>query len=372
MNKSFILALASFIGTIIGAGIFGVPYIMAKAGVIPCIFYFIVLGLCVLFLHLAFGEIVFRTKEKHYLVGYAEKYLGKKAKVIVAITTFLGVIGSLLAYIILSGNFLNIIFPQFTTNQWSLIAWTLLSLFVLLGIHSIAKMEVIMNLALFLVIFIIFGFSFSKIEATNLHLIKVNNIFLPIGVILFSLIGMSAVPEISHILKRKRDFKKVSILTMLIVIPLTFLFGLIVSGVTGEQTTQEAFLGLSSFLGHKVIVLGGIFGILAVCTSFLILANYLKNTLRFDYKFPVFLSFVIACFAPLLLFLLGFRQFIFVISIVGTFVGLIEGIFLVLIYKKAKKTGDQKPAFSLSVPTYIPYLVLIILFCGAFFQFIYG
>ncbi len=150
-----------------------------------------------------------------------------------------------------------------------------------------------------------------------------------------------------------------------------FLFGLFINGLTGQNTTQEAFEGLIPILGQKIIILGGLFGLFAISTSFLILGNYLKNTLIFDYRFPYLLAFLIAVFSPLLLFLSGIREFIWVIAFVGTFIGLIEGTMIILIYKKAQKQGERKPEYSLKIPQYLIYLMIAILFFGAIAQTIY-
>ncbi|MCD6500580.1 amino acid permease [bacterium] len=371
-DKTSLLAAASLIGTIIGAGVFGIPYIMAKSGVLFCLFYFLILGIIVLFLHSAFGEIVLRTNEKHRLIGYAEKYLGKKAKILITFSTIFGTIGALLAYIILGGDFLKIIFPApFSTFQLSLLLWIILSFFVLLGIKSIAWTEVFLNIGFLVVIFLIFFFSFPKINPANFVLANKNYIFLPYGIILFSLVGWNAVPEIERILSKKGNLKKVIISSMVFVVGFYFLFGLIISGVTGQNTTEEAFQGLLPILGRKIMILGGLFGLFCVSTSFLILGNYLKNALIFDYHFPRFLAFFLACFSPLALFLTGIREFIWVIAFVGTFMGLIEGTVICLVYKNAKKLGERVPEYSLKIPKILLYLIPLIFIFGAISQIIY-
>jgi tyrosine-specific transport protein len=370
-DKTSLLACASLIGTIIGAGVFGIPYVMARSGVIFCLFYFLILGSVVLLLHLFFGEVVLRTREKHRLIGYAEKYLGKKAKILVTFSTIFGTIGALLAYIILGGDFLKIIFPSFLSSfQLSLILWAILSFFVLLGIKSISFAELLMNIGFLIAISLVFLFSFPKIEISNFRLANPKNIFLPYGVILFSLIGWNAVPEIEKILTKKENLKKVIISAIGISLLFYFLFGLIISGVTGPETSQDAFSGLQGVLGKKIMILGGIFGLLAISTSFLILANYLKNALVFDYKFSYFPAFLVASFSPLLLFLLGIREFIWVIAFVGTFMGLIDGTIIALSYKKAKIQGERTPEYSLKIPPFLLYLTVAILSFGAIFQVI--
>ena len=322
-------------------------------------------------LHLFFGEIILRTKENHRLPGYAGKYLGKRAQVLVAFSTIIGGIGALLAYLILAGRLASLLWPL-PADISSFFIWAVLSLFVLAGIKSISKVELLLNLGLFLVMALIFGFSLSKINLANFSLFNQESLFLPFGVILFSLIGISAIPEIAELLKKKEQMKKVIILASLITVCFTFLFGLIVSGVTGPATSQEPFQSLLPFLGQKIVILGALFGILAISTSFLVVGNHLKNFLRFDYKVPPVLAFSIACFAPMLLFLAGIRQFIAVIGLVGLLTGLIEGIAIVLIYRKAKTKGERRPAYNLQTPPFLFYLIIIALALGALAQVIYG
>jgi len=370
--KNSLLAAGTLIGSIIGAGVFGIPYVLAKSGTLLSFFYFLILGGVVLFLHLFLGEISLRTKEKHRLIGYAEKYLGRKAKFLVGISVLFGTIGALLSYIILAGNFLELILPfSLSSFQLSIIFWGVMSLFIYLGIRSIAKAETIMNIGLFGAFFLIFILSIPKIDYSNFILFDKNYSFLPFGIILFSLVGWNAVPEVEGILVKKRNLKRVIFWSIVITSIFYFIFGLVVSGVSGENTTQEAFQGLLPFLGAKIIILGGIFGLLAVTTSFLILANYLKNTLFLDYHFPYALSFFLASISPIILFVIGIREFIEVIAFVGAFVGLIEGTTIILAYKRAKKLKERTPEYSLKVPNFLIYLIIVILASGAVSQIIY-
>ena len=369
-GKTSILAAASLIGTIIGAGIFGIPYVMAKSGVASCFFYFLILGVAVIVLHLLYGEVVLRTKEKHRIIGFTEKYLGKKAKSLITVAAILGAIGALLAYIILAGHFLNLIFPSLTALQLSLISWIVLSIFVFWGIKSIAWSELLINIAFFAVCSLIFFLCFPKINLSNFSFINKSYVFLPYGVILFSLIGWNAIPEIEGLLTNKKNLKKVIFWSLIFILGFSFLFGLIISGVTGQSTTKEAFAGLLPVFGPGLTILGGLFGFFAVATSFLVIANYLKNTLHFDYKIPYSFSFSIACFSPLILFLLGIKEFIWVIAFVGAFLGLTEGTAIVLIYRKAKKLGDRIPEYSLKIPRGLIFLIIAVLLFGTIAHFL--
>lgn len=372
-DKKFFFAISILLGTIVGAGIFGIPYVIARSGIIPGFFYLLILGGAVLLIHLFFGEIVLRTKEKHRLVGYAQKYLGKKGKILITISTILGITGALLAYIIIGGDFLKIIFSflNLPSFYFSLMFWAILSFFIFRGIKLIAPAELFMNIAFFFIIFIFFCFALPKLNLQNFTLINFEHIFLPYGVILFSLIGLSAIPAIGEIFKsseERKNYKQVIITAIVTAVILYSLFVAAVIGVSGKDTTPETLQGLFPFLGQKIIILGALFGIFAIITSFLILGNYFKNTLFYDYKVPRWISASIACGLPFILFLIGFRGFIETIGFVGTVIGAIEGVVIILIFKNIKKLGDRIPEYSFKIPPILLYFLIAVFILGAFSQ----
>lgn len=118
--KPFFNAIAVLIGTIIGAGIFSLPYVIVKIGFIPGLLYLIGLGFVVLILNLCYGEIVLRTKKNHQLPGYAGIYLGKWGKLIAILATSIGFYGALLVYLIMAGDFLHsILGNSFTLSSFN-------------------------------------------------------------------------------------------------------------------------------------------------------------------------------------------------------------------------------------------------------------
>ena len=59
--KEFLRATAVLVGTTIGAGMFGIPYVVSKIGFLPGLAYILVLGALTLFLNLIYGEVILRT-----------------------------------------------------------------------------------------------------------------------------------------------------------------------------------------------------------------------------------------------------------------------------------------------------------------------
>ena len=371
-----LLALSTLVGTTIGAGIFGLPYVLSLAGVIPGLFYFLVLGGVVLLLHLMFGEIILRTKGSHRLIGYAGLYVGSWAKALVVFSTFVGILGALLAYVIIGGEFIQTALSPFlsvSSISASIIFWAVLSFFIIQGIQLITKMEFFMNIALFLVMGTIFLFVAPHLNTANFTAISVPHILLPFGVVLFALTGWSAIPEIADFFKQRKDrrfFKKVIIFSSVITVVLSAAFAFVVVGVSGVNTSEDALSGLLPFLGEKIVVLGALLGLVAVAASFLVLGNYLKNSLRYDFNIPYFFSTVVVIVIPISLFLLGIREFISVLAVVGVIIGVIEGIIIILIFKKAKKKGKRTPEYAINLPGILLYPIIVILALGGLFAVI--
>lgn len=373
MRKNSLFGLSALIGTMVGAGIFGIPYAINKSGIVPGFFYFLILGAGVTLIHLFLAEVVLRTKENYRLIGFSQKYLGNWAKNLMLVSVVLGVIGALLAYLILGGEFLKIIFSSFNISSFSftLIFWLFLSYFVFRGIKLIAPAALFTNFLFFSVIIVVFSFCFPRFNLSNLPIINLSNVFLPYGVILFSLVGWSAIPEINEILKKpeeKKEIKKIIILSSVVVIVLYLLFALSIIGVAGKNVSVDALSGLIPFLGYKIIFLGVLAGLITLIDSFLVLALYLKNSLICDLKISKRIAFLISCGMPFLLFLLGFRSFIQTIGFVGTIIGVVEGVMIILIFRKAKLLGNREPEYSLKIPSVFLYCLILIFILGALFQ----
>jgi amino acid permease len=380
--KSFIFAFAILIGTIVGAGIFGLPYVVSKSGMIPGFFYFFILGGAILLLHLIFGEIVLRTNGDCRIVGYAQKYLGDNAKILVVFSTIVGLVGSLLAYGIIAGNFLKIIFTSIpvigfgiSAFSFTVIFFILLSFFLFRGLKTIAPTEIFTNVIFFAIILIIFFFGIPKINLENINISQSGNLFLPFGVIMFSLVGWTAIPEMKEMLKtkkEKRSLKKIITVGTVFCALLYLFFSFIVFGISGKDTSQDALAGLVPFLGQKIILFGAIAAVFTLVDSFLIIGLSLKNTLVYDLKIPGILASFITCGLPLILFLAGLNSFIGIIGFAGTVLGAIDGIVILMIYKRAKKNSEREPEYSLHIPGALIYGLGFIFLAGAVVQILFN
>jgi len=375
MNKRFWHAVAMMIGMIIGVGIFGVPYAITKVGFALGIFYIIILGAILLLENLLYSEVVLRTEGKHRLVGYAEIYLGKWGKTVAGAAQILSFYGALIAYVIIGGQFLHaILLPVFggSVLAYQFAFFLLMSAAVLIGLRLVASVEFLMTILLLAVITIILVFGLPYVWYPNLYIMNLKEIFFPYGVILFALGGAAAVPAIRDLLRGQEERMKKAI-TIGTVVPLviTALFAFVVIGISGAGTTPEAVNGLTGALGNKIVLLGAIFGFLAIATSFLVLGLNLKEIFSLDYKLNGFLSWALACVLPFLIFLAGRPEFMSVIAFTGAVLGGLEGILIILIWFKAKEEGKRKPEYSLTVSRIVLDIVAFIFVLGILYKLIY-
>jgi tyrosine-specific transport protein len=373
--KKFFYALSTLIGMIVGVGIFGIPYCFAQAGILAGFFYLFFMGAIILLIHLSYGEIVLRSGSNSRLVGYAQTYLGAWGKKTTTAIIVFEFYGAMLAYLIVGGQFLNISLGRFfggSDFSWAIIFFSLGALAILLGLRTIGAIEFLMTAFLLLVagVFMWQGVPLFQIE--NFKIIEWSNFFLPYGVILFSLTGGAAIPEMRQILKGAENrLKSAIIIGTLIPIIIYGLFALSVVGVSGSQTAKNAVEGLIPFLGDKIALIGAIFGFLAVMTSFLVVGLNLRHIFHFDYKINKYWAWVLACFVPLGAYGLGFNNFILIIGLVGAIAGGLEGILIGLIYRRAKKMGSRQPEYSLPLPKIVFYFLMTIFAIGVIYQFVY-
>lgn len=374
-EKSFYFAVATLIGTTIGVGIFGIPYAVAHAGFFIGFLYIIVLGVVVVFLQLMYAEVILRTKKRHRFIGYAKIYLGEFGKYVSSIIILFGFPGSLLAYMIIGGRFLNTLLSgSFGGTQffYSMVFFSVSSVLILLGLKLVARGELFMTIFLLFTVSIIFLKGLPHIEMRNLVYIDLENFFLPYGVVLFAMGAIASIPEVVGVLSRKRKFVKPAIIIGTLVPIIVYIcFAFVVVGVTGLFTSQEAIEGLKSVFGDGVISIGSLFGFLAVATSFLVIGLNFKENLWFDYKLSHLFSWLIAMGIPLILFLLAPHDFIKIISLVGGIIGGMSGILVVLMYWKAKENGDRKPEYVLRFPRWLSYMIIGVFVAGIVYEILY-
>ncbi|KKS23646.1 MAG: hypothetical protein A2606_01375 [Candidatus Yanofskybacteria bacterium RIFOXYD1_FULL_42_10] len=368
-DKTFLRSAAVLVGTMVGVGVFGIPFTFAKAGFWVGFLFLIFIAGITLLTDFMYGEIILRTQAKHQLVGYAQIYLGPFFKKAVFFTAALSTYAALLAYIIISGDFLSNIFSNFfyfSPATYSAIFFAVLSVIIFKGIKTVSWVELFLAALFAAVIMSIFIFGIGKINFANFSSVTSEYWFLPYGILLFAFAGLPAVPMQRQLLAGREElFKKSILVSVLLVAILYFIFAFSVLGVSGDTTTPDAISGLFVSLGGTIVFFGSLFGVLAVSTSYLMLGSAFLDIFNLDFGISRKLSWLLVILPPFVLFLGGMRTFIDVISLAGS-VGIgVEGVVLVLIFRKSKITGDRIPEYSLKIPRWLLYFLAAVFISGA-------
>lgn len=370
-NRNFWFAIATLVGSTVGVGIFGIPFVFAKAGFLPAILFLVGLTAMVILLNTMYGEVILRTSSRHQMIGYTEKYFGLKAKRLLLFTSSLTVYGAMLAYIIVSGTFLANFFSFFsyaTPTVLSTAFFFIGAVMILVGIRAVSRFDLIM-LGFFIILMTAIALlSVRHIDLGNFFLVNREFWFQPFGVMLFALNGMAAVPLMieafgdgAHITNRDGvKLRKALLFGTLIPAVLYLVFALSVVGVSGEATSPEAFSGLAFFIGQKIVIIGSVFAVISVSTSFLGLGLALMESFQYDFRLTKFKSWLLVVIPPYILFLLGVRNFIETIGLVGGLSLSIEGIFLLFLYMRARKKGDRIPEYSINIPKLLIYFLIAV------------
>lgn len=376
IDRQFLMAAATLVGTAIGAGIFGLPYVVAQAGFLPSLMLILLLGLMMLISSLMYGEIILRTRGRCRLVSCAHKYMGENGRRFAAFVSFLSLYSGNLAYIILSGTFLNsFLSPIVGGNEflYSSLTFIFILLVTYCGSQVFSAIESWMTLLLVVLIAAVSYKGALYADPHNLLTVDPSNLFLPFGVILFSLGANTAIPEIVRIVSRRQRRIKTIITSGTILYILAYVvFVAAVVGVTGAATTQEAFVGLGRFIGDGVITAGFLIGFLAVITSYLVCNIALKEIFHYDFRLEERTSRILAAVVPYILFLLGFRDFIQVVNFAGSITGGLFGILIILIFYNAKTMGDKKPAYEIRIGRGASALMIAVYLLGIFYEITYN
>ncbi|MBN1585040.1 hypothetical protein JW899_01600 [Candidatus Uhrbacteria bacterium] len=367
-HRQLSAATISLAGTIIGVGIFGIPYVIGQVGAIPALVYFLVLGGVQTLLHLFFAEAAIACPDIHGLPGLARVHLGSAAGRIGGVALILGYWASLTAYVAVGGTFLAIILrPVFGGGDpfYSLVWGIVGALIVRFGMRVFTRLETVGTVALILTLVGILAVAVPHVRVANMPAWNLIDPVVPYGVILFSLIGLSVIPEMKGMVKgRVGDYRWAVVVGTAIAAAVTMAFGFVVWGVVGHRVAKDAVSGLNDVLGAGIAVPVAVAGFLAVATSYLATAVNVRDSFHFDFRLSPTVAWLLAVSPPMAIFLFGGRDFLVMIGLSGAVFGGILSVLVGLMYLKIRRQGlvSGKP---LRVPAVFAYITILVLGIGA-------
>lgn len=374
--KNPIIPASLLAGTIIGAGIFALPFVFGKAGIVSGLAYLAVFSAVFILIHLMYADVIAKTGEERRFSGYAGIYLGKPGFWLANLAAILGMILVLTVYLVLSASFFNLILPaNFVVPDFVkiLFFWLLGSLAIFLEIRKMSFLEFLTTFGVVLAAFLVFVFGFGNAgKFASIPVFDLKNIFLPYGAILFALSGRVAIPALLDYFKKTGQpvaAAKKSIVWGTLV-P-SFVYLLFVFGVLGLSGTvsEDAVSGLIGVASPVILVLVGVFGLVSIWDSYFVVGLDVKNSLKFDLKLPEFLAGFGVVALPLILYVCGLQKFLALVAVGGGIFTALEGILIVLMWLKSLKTGAER-VFIQKLSPAIAYALLLVFAGGMVYELI--
>lgn len=330
-------SLGLLVGMIIGAGIFALPYTVARAGFYASLAYFFIAASLVTTVHLLYGHVLFENHERHRLPGYMRANFGEGAYWIALLSRLFSYYGYLLAYGVLGGTFLSYIF-SLDEAYFRAVFFIALAPFLLVGLPRAGAINLLLTIPL--ILFVIVLFVSTLLPTVHIPQLQAypadSGWFFPYGIFLFAFSGASIIPEIVDLYhaKNQRAFRRMVIWATIIVALIYLIFIAAILAISPYEVSRDALASIRTFRGGNLFVLGALIGVLAIITSYIPLGLELRYTFEYDLKQKKFPAWIATAFIPLVLFLAGANNFISILKVVGAIGIGIEGICIIALARK--------------------------------------
>ncbi|MEK9175704.1 MAG: aromatic amino acid transport family protein [Patescibacteria group bacterium] len=335
-------------GMIIGSGMFAIPYAVTMSGFWRGVFGAIVAFFAVLAIHLAYGEVVTNDSEAHRLPGFVRKHFGSFAGEISGFSQILSFNIVLIVYGILGGKFLSTFIGYGSSEFWAILFFILCGLiFLLISIRSLGFISLMLTTPLIAATLYISYLAIRVGNLENIIFINGTNSFFAFSVFVFALSGLSVIADAKNIWKGSvsifSQLRKAIIVSTTIPAILYVVFTAGVLSASGIATTPDSLTGLIPYLGNFVVRIGSLIGFLAVITSYLGLGYDLRKIYELDRGIHSFVAWGLVAIVPLGFFIAGLTSFIKLMSLVGGFFVVVDGIFVIFVLRKMRnKPGHIK------------------------------
>src|SRR3989344_10631 len=338
MNIYLLRAVGVLAGTIIGAGMFSLPYVFRQVGMGVGIFYLVFFFAVYAVVHGMYAELICREKGKHEFYALAKKFLSFFAPAIVPLL-FFELFFTLVVYLTLAPTFFGMM-GGVSSYVAVLFFWLLSSGFLFLRSSAFSWFDFF---CVFGILFVVAFLFFSGLCAPARNIVSepfsFPLLFLPLGPLLFAFAGRPAISRVLDIYLKatslRRRFRLRSALFLDTLIPavlyVVFVFGML---RFSPDVTEDAFSSLH-FLPPLTLWFLGLLGIITILTSYVAIGINIREVFSEDLRVPRFPSAFLVIGIPLFLYLVGFNAFFRVISITGGLFLALEGSLIVFMWLRA-------------------------------------
>ncbi|GAA1314332.1 amino acid permease [Leucobacter albus] len=353
---TFWQGVAIIFGANIGAGILALPYGARSGGFPALLIALIVAGFLTTASMLYVAEVALRTKEPLQLAGLAKKYLGNTGSWLVFAGVAVNGLGALIAYTSGSGRILSELLglPEAVGSLLFFIPGVLVVWF---GLKATGRSEQAITIAMLVLILVLCGWTFfgPGIDVANITYVQPYFIIPIVNLAVFAFIAQYTVPELARGLaaSNPRALPRSIVVGMCATGFLLALVPLAALGMMGRDgITEVVTVAWGEQLGSVAYYLANIFAVLAMMTSFWAIALTLMSNIFDRFKWPSenapgyrVAAIIIVAVPAFLIGVFKLAGFVSALGYAGGFAGAIMSIVPVLMLHRARKHGDQEPAW---------------------------
>ena len=330
----------------IGGGVMSMPYLAARIGFINACLVLIVAFAASYVLHLMIADLSLKTADGGQIIACLNQFLfkGKLNKVLTF--SFFGLMLAILftnltGYITGAEDILVSLLP-ISPFVAKLLFYLLAAAVVIFGLKAVGVSEKISIAVIFALIGVLAVASFFRpAHEVPLFTFDANGVMAYFGMAMFSLSAFFSVPQaVEGLSGDKKKIKKAVFLGFLnnfILIVVINFCALLAS----DEVTEVAMTGWSAGIGLWAQIVGGIFTLLAMLTTYWSLSLALSDIVRETLKWNEKLSWLVATLPSLILALVNLGGFMGIMRTAGGLISIIIAVMVVPAFINSKKAAGE-------------------------------
>lgn len=367
-NGGFWRGVRPYLATVVGVGIFGLPFAVSAVGVLPGLAILAVVGGLNAVMLGMYAELLVARRNHDRFAAVVGRELGVAGEFAGAGVLLAVLWGAMVAYLAAGGAFVSEVIGvlgwQVTPAAATVPLWALASLLAFGGLGVVTTAQKYLVPLVVGAIAVLAVFALPHAEAANVVRMGALPWWTLVPVALFSFSGISAIAEMRDVVHGRGRQLGWAIAVGTVAVWLVYaVFVTSVVAVTGMATTERAVEGLTA-VAPIFAILGALFGVVTTFTAFVSVATAILDTFFYDFRLSHLRAWALAVTVPFFLFYFGARSLMLILQVVGGIFGGILGIFVIIAYEKARFSGGL-PKNALMVPTWLTFWAFL-LFLGAF------
>lgn len=303
------------VGSIIGAGVLGIPYAAAALGLIPS-----------LVLTLAVGSVLYYTsivllrfsaeRDGDQLATIATDVLGRHGGALTMIGMMIYIYGALLAYTSAGGSTIAALTPLGQVPAAALF-WLAAAVLIYRGLEASITTETVLVVGIVSLFVLVAVTSLPHGDLSNAAPMNLGAWQAFLGVSLFAFVGHAMVPDVYAALGDYEQAKRSVRLAYVFVFSLYAILTVAFVLVFGRSVPQIAPTAFEQLYGRAGLIVGNLLPLITVLTSFIGFGLAGKRNYQEYVGLSANAAWAVTVLPPLALFIYGIRGFVGTLEVAG-------------------------------------------------------